>query len=185
MLLMPSADLLPEIVKRGHLPPAILPTFLHEFMHHWCFHSPVGQALAASFLEGRQFAVVSSSCGDLDHDSDDYWNAAHDLLRFRVANALLRPFSEGMALFAEHDLFVGEEALVSESGRTAYKLFCDSATRAKEFKDGSPFGGLKRLLIRERISQGAESRKIHLLSQPLRYSSRDTSSGVCGSASPK
>lgn len=69
--------------------------FLHEFTHHWCFNSLVGNSVA--FTELR----LHSMCGRAP-ELRGY--CARLSLTLSALGMLLRPIAEGLALFAEFDL---------------------------------------------------------------------------------
>jgi hypothetical protein len=100
--------------------------FLHEFTHHWCFSSLVGNALA--FTELR----VNALSGRLPQFRP---LCARDYLAVNCLSALLRPIAEGMALFAEFDLEPSEWEFKSGTPLTAAEL-CFSA------ESGEPFSKL-------------------------------------------
>lgn len=179
-----SAELVAEIVKRRHFPAKILPTFLHEFMHHWCFNSAVGRSVAGSYALARRYAATSILNEIKNANDDQYWLFFHNIVRFRLTNSLLRPISEGLALFAEHDSFTGEQELVSEVLRATYQWFCAPEQVKADIDQNQPLRSLEHLLIRHRISEDSEQRKIQLLSQPLRYSSEVKNPGVRGGYLP-
>ena len=73
----------------------LVPSFLHEFTHHWCFNSSVGNAVAFTelrlhFLSGR-FPELRGYCARMS-------------LTLSTLEMLLGPIAEGIALFAEFDL---------------------------------------------------------------------------------
>lgn len=90
-------DILAKLVQ-GRFPPRLLPSFLHEATHHWCFDSPLGYLVAGFFLRSRQHALTFGT------STENAWDLLDDYLRYWTTVRLLRPLAEGMALFAEHDL---------------------------------------------------------------------------------
>src|ERR1700694_568515 len=94
------------------LPEDFLLVFLHEAMHHWCFHSALGFAMAGLYeraaVNSAKFAASvhgesSLSIGESGH-IPELENAFHNLLRFDVACRIMMPFIEGLALFCEFDV---------------------------------------------------------------------------------
>jgi hypothetical protein len=77
----------------------VLPQFLHEFTHHWCFDSKVGSAIAMVRLRAQRHATV--------HSQAHRAQILGDVVRARAAEIVLRPLSEGLALFAEFDIVPG------------------------------------------------------------------------------
>lgn len=91
----------------GRFPMNILLTFLHEGTHHWCFEGALGYAVSATWLRARRRA--SRIVDKPDATVAERYDLADDLIRYWSVVLLLRPLSEGMALFAEHDLYPNVE----------------------------------------------------------------------------
>jgi hypothetical protein len=83
-----------------------LTQFLHEATHHWCFDSPVGAAVSQLLLRARRRALVGS--GKVEE-------LIEDIQRATVAQQLLHPLSEGLALFAEFDISPGKSLVESRT----------------------------------------------------------------------
>lgn len=121
-----SIDLTRDLgaILKGILPGSALPIFLHEAMHHWCFTSYVGSALAILQLRARSAAYkleqISSGCyravlqiklpnqkvRDLLQPYDErvlIRGVAANLLRYEAARFALAPVMEGIALMSEFD----------------------------------------------------------------------------------
>src|SRR5688572_3878102 len=47
-----------NFIVPGTLPSSCLASFLHEAVHHWCFSSPVGTALALLQFRARRNGIV-------------------------------------------------------------------------------------------------------------------------------
>jgi len=90
------------------LPTELVPTFLHEATHHWCFSSPVGAALALLHLRATR-AALRGAAGEAVDDTQ----CIDDLLRFTATVELLRPLAEGLALLAEFDAVPGRASFSS------------------------------------------------------------------------
>lgn len=98
---------LPELIDLHHPPPySLLPTFLHEATHHWCFTSTVGTTIAILGLRGRINALRAIEAETPQEAKRWEEQATDDLVRAEVASLLLQPLAEGMATFAEFDLSV-------------------------------------------------------------------------------
>ncbi|MER8910907.1 hypothetical protein NKH99_25100 [Mesorhizobium sp. M0854] len=111
-------------ITRGRLPSQMFAAFAHEFTHHWCFHSPVGAAIAYLRLRARTRAKAVSG---LHPASEEFRTGAaevlDDLLRSDVALKLMRPFAEGLAQYAEYDLLPGQSRLISETAKCIFQAF--------------------------------------------------------------
>lgn len=91
-----------DFIKPGRFPHSSLPAFIHELTHHWCFQTPVGYALAALRLGARRQALLTSS-KNKNTSGNDY-ALVDNVIKYETALGLLRPLSEGLALFAEFDV---------------------------------------------------------------------------------
>lgn len=92
----------------GTLPTDILPVFLHELTHHWCFLSPVGHVISMLHLRARRTGVLLfNGVGDTARLEE---RLRQDLIRCETATTMLRPLAEGLALFAEFDALSGPES---------------------------------------------------------------------------
>jgi hypothetical protein len=84
-----------------------LTQFLHEATHHWCFDSLVGSAISQLLLRARRKALFADG---------KVTNAlVADVTRAMVAETLLHPLAEGLALFAEFDIRPGRSTVESMS----------------------------------------------------------------------
>lgn len=90
-----SVEYLKWLNERSFKASHLVAPFLHEFAHHWCFSSRVGNALA--FTELRVHALSG-------RDPTLRLLCARDHVAVSCLSALLRPIAEGLALFAEFDL---------------------------------------------------------------------------------
>lgn len=95
---------------------AILPQFLHEWTHHWCFHSLLGNAIALLTLRARRNCLVHGP-------ALRFAIIKNDLLRAQTAEIMLQPFSEGLALFAEFDATPGRSSVSSQTMMAAVVCF--------------------------------------------------------------
>lgn len=94
---------------QGEYPLSFLTIFLHEITHHWCFQSPVGFSLA-TLRQGLLRNILSGR----DHSKGFHRHFLHELIRLEAVIGMLRPLSEGLALFAEFDIRPGSGALQSQ-----------------------------------------------------------------------
>jgi hypothetical protein len=88
----------------------VLANFLHEWTHRWCFHSPVGSALALLKMRAACRAYRGRSAFD-------------DYVRCMTAGRILEPFAEGLALFAEFDTYPGKSSWMSQTLATSLLFF--------------------------------------------------------------
>lgn len=103
-------------LREGRLDLKFLPGILHECTHHSTFYMSVGCAMSALWASSisTQFLNLGSKFPTM---------AARDLAIIRTAYTLFQPMLEGLALFAEHDLLVGDSPLVSRVSEHAAPLF--------------------------------------------------------------
>lgn len=109
---------LPLLVGVGGTPSALLLPLLHETMHHWCFRSPVGGAIAGIQARTRRRALSL-----LAGHRDNYDSLLLDFVASRVANAALLPLSEGLAVACEADSFTLGTEYLSMPLRAALRAF--------------------------------------------------------------
>jgi hypothetical protein len=107
-----GVDELRSLLEDGSLPAGVLPNFLHEFAHFYCLQSPVGGVIAFLFLEARHW-FLSSLVASRTRARNRRRAFPPTAVRVDTSVRLLRPLLEGMALFAEHDLFPGSAAIAS------------------------------------------------------------------------
>jgi hypothetical protein len=86
----------------------VIPTFIHEVTHHWSFDSLVGGTIALLELNAKRHAAATEC-----KTWRDQYHVFDCLLRATVASAILRPLSEGLALFAEYDAVPKESPQLS------------------------------------------------------------------------
>lgn len=95
-----------NLIRPGRYPLRCLPAYVHESLHHACFLTPVGTALAASYLRGFRRAYALNHRGEASQV--DAWTVLDDVVRTDTALHLMRPLAEGIALFGEFDAHPGD-----------------------------------------------------------------------------
>ncbi|BBC32987.1 hypothetical protein SGFS_042810 [Streptomyces graminofaciens] len=130
----------------GRASPKLLGTFLHELTHHWCFLSPVGNAIAGL----RMRAEHKLAQAGLDCDSESLESALRDLTISDTVVSLLRPYAEGLALFAEFDATPGKSPCISIPLKWAHHHFAYENPERPEEADRTAvgLGGLGESLFR-------------------------------------
>lgn len=78
--------------------PELLPDVVHESVHHWCFNTPVGIAMSLNYTRLTEHVFT---------DPRPY-RIRKLLIRDRTMMEVLRPVMEGLACFAEFDVFPDE-----------------------------------------------------------------------------
>jgi hypothetical protein len=152
---------------RGQLPEDFLLVFLHEAMHHWCFHSALGFAMAGLF---QRAAANSAMFADAVHGQfslsldesrriSQMEDAFNDLLRFDMACHILMPLIEGLALFCEFDVQPEPEPGGPLPIGMASALFGRSTNSAQN----GLFEQLKERLLRFRLADEMVDRKHRVL----------------------
>lgn len=138
----------------GRYPRRLMGPFLHEITHHWCFHSPVGHALALLSLRARRRANKRLDvCEELD--------LAEDYTRYTIATRMLRPLAEGMACFAEFDMLPSHAHSISAPSLWAFFAFSELGSETPSYLD------FTKALASYRISKECIERKANLLASPL------------------
>jgi hypothetical protein len=121
-----NAAVLEDVDLRKHLSPLmnhglplqLLPSFLHEAAHHWCFMSPVGNAL--TLLRMRTYRRLLRMRSQGNTDSLDLLEDYH---RYETTVALMRPLAEGIACFEEFDSMCGGSNILSPAMTAAMWSF--------------------------------------------------------------
>lgn len=151
---------LANLLQAGKYPTRYLPDFLHELMHHWCFHSPVGMALALLQMRASRNAMLL-----LDEATDpEATRIAEDLVRYETAISLMRPLAEGLALFAEFDAAPGDSSVLSITSTLFAASFSDRS-EADNLSPAESWENLGRLLAEHRTTNEFRERKANLLVQ--------------------
>jgi hypothetical protein len=92
-----------RFLEEGRVPVDIVNTVMHEMMHHWCFFSPVGDALALLQYRVRHALLAAIEDKALLDRSDYDLDVVCDIVRHQMTVRLLSPLIEGLALLAEFD----------------------------------------------------------------------------------
>jgi hypothetical protein len=145
--------------KPTGVPLQYIPDIVHECVHHWCFNSSVGNAL---FLLRHE--IMERSLEDKDS------RILRILLgRYLLVTELLRPVAEGLACFAEFDVFPGGGNLraaplvwISIAAEPTKHRVSDSGDQSSDLD-----AAIARLLTQLRQREDTARRKEALLIHPL------------------
>jgi hypothetical protein len=156
---------LPQLTALGEGPERLLPSFLHEATHYWCFNSSVGQALA--ILQMRIHRAAAEYAGSRDQRSTH--DLAESLNRYETAVGLLHPLDEGMALFAEFDLVTRKDSRVWSQPLELAAAFFRRPPLDPQVVDGDFFVTAWGQGVIQKMRLGAEilDRKVNVLGLPL------------------
>ncbi|MEV6560789.1 hypothetical protein AB0M22_34065 [Nocardia sp. NPDC051756] len=113
------ADHLDELLHPGKGSADLTLGCLHEFTHHWCFHSAVGFAIT-----GLQYRMTRAA---LSGDARAVDRIQRDAVAYRTVTAVLRPLIEGLALFAEFDANSVRSPMATAPMLAAINLFSGRA----------------------------------------------------------
>lgn len=159
-------------ILEGGLDFEFMPEIAHEAAHHACLATSVGNALCS--LWQSSFSLWYEQAGNRLPQQP-----ARDLAVAYVANTLLKPLFEGLALFCEHDLTSGISPVVSNvtlrvaplftRGRIVKLLARDPELRRSIAAAGRDAFSVAHteILALARSSREWADRKRDLLSQPL------------------
>ncbi|HEY6251563.1 MAG TPA: hypothetical protein VI685_16520 [Candidatus Angelobacter sp.] len=143
----------------GKLSGDCLPALLHEGVHHWCFLTPLGQALALQQLRARTLLVVSET-GNRHSPMKEVVDA---LARFHAIDAVLRPIAEGLALLQEMHGIIDYIWNRSISRPQYWSLWL--ACRA--VPDAQKAEAFSSLFMEQAFSPEGVSRRVELLKNPF------------------
>ncbi len=116
-----------NLMLPGRFPISIFGSYVHESIHHFCFRSPVGTAI--SYLYLRAFLNITDHLnGHALADLDEY-DILDDICRVETALYVMRPFSEGLALFGEFDAWPGDS-------KSLFPVFLNTAISFAEQVEG-------------------------------------------------
>jgi hypothetical protein len=154
------------LVMSRQLPGHCFAPFVHELTHHWCFHSSVGNTLASLALRARRNALHIAN-------ADDEFAVIDDVVRFETAVAMLRPFAEGLAVFAELDLRPGRSQVRSTPMLWTWLMFAGEDGHDEE-EESAPSSGIPEadlqtfgVVYNVRLGDELRERKENVLVQPL------------------
>ncbi|WP_159045987.1 hypothetical protein [Streptomyces sp. WM6372] len=156
----------------GAPPYEFLPVFLHEATHHWCFTSPVGTAVAVLQMRGCVQALRAIEAPSAEERRERELLAVESMARAQVALELMRPLAEGMALFAEFDLYPTSTARMMTAPLRWGVKFANQGKTEGSRNDDTRLAWVH--LGHTRLSDKMRRRKEDLLAQPL---SCDSSEG--------
>lgn len=149
-------------LKRGlgdilvhRLPYHALPQVLHELTHQWCFNSVLGRTITYLLFRVQRDATR----GDPDG------RARRDAMRAELIQQILLPLAEGMALFAEHDLYPGSVESTARPLLACAPLVAYNGAQSEQ--PFSPFDNLSQKLSAARMRPSHLDRKASLLLEPL------------------
>lgn len=155
----------------SRLPNSTWPSIAHELTHHWCFLSPVGEALTHLYFRPI-LEWNGSSGGASPHQIEKLqYRTGNDFITYEVAYGALWPIIEGMALFCEFDL-APDPSSVSLSFPLfwTYRLYAHSHQEAQPSPQASHLEmdtATASFLLDVRTSRGMIRRKASILAQPL------------------
>jgi hypothetical protein len=159
------------LLRGEALPVETYSSFIHEATHHWCFNSPLGNALSLLYLSVAKRALRWACTDDDELDKE----ALDDLFVYHAAEKWLRPLSEGLAQFAEYDVLPPYEMQPSHVLRspptdaTLLHLF-NQPQRLDAPPNGDKWSAHYKLandIISWRLSPQSIARKSDLLLHPL------------------
>jgi hypothetical protein len=154
-------------LRTSSLPLRYMGPLLHEATHHMTFDSKVGHALMA--MASSALGILGSTDETDDRSApEELTMALVDTITHRFVSRVFEPLIEGLALFSEHDLTVGDSDVVSRPSQIGRLLFEPRAIG----EDGRPrvsesWGAYRSLLFSLRRSPESIAAKQQLLEQPL------------------
>lgn len=150
-----------HMMQLGKFPAHLLAPFVHELVHHWSFHSPLGLALALLQLRARrEGALLVKGGSQYPTDGQSIKAILEDTVRYESAVTLLRPLAEGLALFAEFDMVPGTSTAASLVATWIGLCFANPEDMVKE---GGRDPAIRAALARHRLSNACADRKSNLL----------------------
>ena len=146
--------------KLGPWPAHTIQPFIHELTHHWCFHSPVGAALA--LLRFRTIRRLTAG-GTVARDDDRLFD---EMLTVDTVLDLFRPLAEGLALFAEYDMSPGSSGTVT-TPLTWASVALSPYADLPDLSNPEQARAFRIRLNNLRLTSDSIERKLAFLSQPV------------------
>jgi len=148
------------------LPPRTVTLFLHEVAHHLVFDSPVAWALASLDTDARSCAARFKNAAEVTPDAA--LRIFESMLRIQVASSFLKPLNEGIALFAEHEIYdLNSESDLSALLRCAWRAFFKPAEMKRGAGEHEAKLPLNIELANHRTCPEGFERKMSLLGRPF------------------
>lgn len=139
------------------LPYFALPQVLHELTHQWCFDTVVGRTVTYLLFRAQREAVLGDPHGRV-------WREAS---RAELIQQILLPLAEGMALFAEHDLYPGSVECTARPLLACAPVVADLSELSDPEKRANIFDNLSRKIFSARMRPVHWDRKASLFLEPL------------------
>jgi hypothetical protein len=146
-------------VLTAEWPKAGLQSLLHEMTHHWTFHSIVGGALALMQMHCARDTPEFYPDARNRQRTFDYMVTLNGFLR------LIRPLSEGLALFAEYDMTPGDSSVCSKPLAWA-SVALSPPGRFLNLGDPGDAASITNELLTLRLQRPSVERKMNFLSVP-------------------
>jgi hypothetical protein len=147
------------------LPPKTITLFLHEAAHHLVFDTPVAWALASLDVDARSCAARFKNSAEVPPDAA--LRIFESTLRIQVASNFLKPLNEGIALFAEHEIYDDTESDLSALLQCAWRVFFTREEVEQRHKENETKRTLNAELGNQRSCPEGFNRKMSLLGQPF------------------
>lgn len=160
---------LEQLTSFGTAPRNLLPNFLHEATHHWCFLSPVGSTLAALQLRAQRHAMELLTKPETERQHELEHQLCEDLIRAETAEACLRPIAEGLALFTEFDAMTNQKSSIMSIPLTVAIQFFGNLKFSQTKLGLTPV--LLDMLRWMRLDEHCIKRKVALFGKPFSYGS--------------
>lgn len=149
-----------NLLLAGRYPMACLNSYIHESLHHMCFRTPVGTAIA--YLYHRAFLRACDHVTLQEASPFDDYHVLEDVARVETILHIMRPLAEGIALFGEFDAWPGESLSLSATFRSVAVAFAEAVPNWREKRLPEILHGI---LARGRSRPAAQRRKENLLMQ--------------------
>jgi hypothetical protein len=159
---------LEKLTGWGTSPRNLLPSFLHEATHHWCFLSPVGSVVAALQLRARRRAQTLLRTNPAGKRRIELQaGLLEDLIRAETVTAFLRPLAEGLSLYTEFDAMTNQKSSILSLPLEMASYFSGDLELSQTPLGLTPV--LVSLLRSMRLDQRCIQRKVGVFGHPLAY----------------
>jgi hypothetical protein len=144
-------------IINGELSSDWLPAILHEGTHHWCFLTPLGQALTLQQLRARSLLLANENLEGCTAEVTD------SLIRAQAIESALRPIAEGLSLLLELHGILDNTRLGFVSRAQWWTLWIGLRT----VPDIDKFHIFSEVFIDQALSDVGLERRIEILTNPF------------------
>ena len=172
------------LLKRKY-PQELLSVYLHEITHYNCFDSYLGMVFFHLGLEiNKLYFQIKNNELFSKQNNELHTQLSELVIRYNFIIEFIRPFAEGIALFAQFDDYLGDSECFSKTSMHVFENFIDSeyidSFNFKEMNKQNLQQLINTFLLCNRLSEDSIHEKFNLLTQPFSCSNKFASDYLPG-----